>query len=253
MSTPHDEWAAVAERFGADLEQVRRDHLISHVLAAIAADVPTDDLVFFGGTALSRTHLADARLSEDIDLVARAPRNHVAAAIEAAVRRRLARTYGRPTWRPALTATRGAEPAVLEVDDTLGIQVQLVTAEGFLWPTEVRDVEQRYSDAPPARLRTLTAAGFAAAKLTTWMERHAPRDLYDLWALAERGHIDKEAVEVFVRYGPTGRPPADWIFAGAPDQDAWRRALGHQTRLRVTASEARAIARDTWARAVQAT
>lgn len=56
MSTPHDEWAAVAERFGADLEQVRRDHLISHVLAAIAADVPTDDLVFFGGTALSRTH-----------------------------------------------------------------------------------------------------------------------------------------------------------------------------------------------------
>jgi hypothetical protein len=127
MSTQRDEWAAVAERFGADLEQVRCDHLISHVLAAIAADVPTDDLVFFGGTALSRTHLADARLSEDIDLVAPAPRNSVAAAVEAVARRGLARTHGRPTWRPALTTTRGAEPAVLEVDDTLGIQVQLVT------------------------------------------------------------------------------------------------------------------------------
>ncbi len=249
MSAQRDEWTAVAERFGADLEQVRRDHLISHVLAAIAADVPTDDLAFFGGTALSRTHLDDARLSEDIDLVALAPRNHVAAAIEAAVRRGLARTHGRPTWRPALTATRGAEPAVLEVDDTLGIQVQLVTGEGFLWPTEVRDIEQRYSDAPPARLRTLTAAGFASAKLATWMERHAPRDLYDLWALAERGWIDAKAVEVFVRCGPTGRPPAEWVFAAAPGEDAWRRALGHQTRLRVTAAEAVAVARSAWAAA----
>lgn len=32
----------------------------------VAERSPTDDIVFFGGTALSRTHLADARLSEDI-------------------------------------------------------------------------------------------------------------------------------------------------------------------------------------------
>ena len=83
----YDEWSAVAERFGVDLEQVRRDHLISHVLGAIAEGVPTDDVVFFGGTALSRTCLTDARLSEDIDLVALAPRADVAARIELAVRR----------------------------------------------------------------------------------------------------------------------------------------------------------------------
>ena len=68
MSAQREEWAAVAEHFGADFEQVRRDHLISHVLAAIAADISTDDLVFFGGTALSRTYLADARLSDDIEV-----------------------------------------------------------------------------------------------------------------------------------------------------------------------------------------
>lgn len=72
--SPYDEWAAVADRFGADMEQVRRDHLISHLLAAIAAHVSTDDGVFFGGTALSRTFLTDARLSEDVDLIALAPR-----------------------------------------------------------------------------------------------------------------------------------------------------------------------------------
>jgi len=109
----YDEWAAVAERFGVDMEQVRRDHLISHLLGAIAAGVPADDVVFFGGTALSRTYLTDARLSEDIDLIAVVSRTDVAAQIEAAVRRGLARSHGRPTWRPALSATSGSQPATV--------------------------------------------------------------------------------------------------------------------------------------------
>lgn len=242
----HEEWAAVAERFGASLEQVRRDHLISHVLAALANGVPTDQLLFFGGTALSRTHLTDARLSEDIDLVAFGSRVEVAAAIEDAVGRRLARSHGQPTWRPALTSTRDAQPATLEVEATLGIQVQLVSGDGFLWPTEVREIDQRYSDAPPAALRTLTAAGFAAAKLAAWMERRAARDLYDLWALAERDLIDASAADVFTRKGPIGQPPPSWVFDQAPDETTWRRSLAHQTRLRVTAAEALAVVRDAW-------
>lgn len=242
----YDEWAAVAERFGVDMEQVRRDHLISHLLGALAAGVPSDDVVFFGGTALSRTYLTDARLSEDIDLIALAPRTDVAAQIEVAVRRGLARSHGRPTWRPALSATSGSQPATVGVEGTASIQVQLLTGEGYLWPTEVRDIDQRYSDAPPSRLRTLTAAGFAAAKLSAWMDRHAPRDLYDLWALAERGLIDADALDVFTRCGPQSRPPAGWAFKDAPDETAWRRALGHQTRLRVSAAAALDSVRDAW-------
>ncbi|TQL01096.1 nucleotidyl transferase AbiEii/AbiGii toxin family protein [Cellulomonas sp. SLBN-39] len=241
--TQQAEWEEVADRFGAALEQVRRDHLISHVLAALSSDVSTDDLVFFGGTALSRTFLADARLSEDIDLIALAPRPTVAAQVAAAVRRGLARSHGRPAWRPALTETSGSQPAELVVDGTASVQVQLLSGAGYLWPTEVREIEQRYSDAPPARLRTLTGAGFAAAKLGTWIDRHAPRDLYDLWALAERGLIDADAVEVFVRRGPFGRPPQAWVFDSAPAERAWRYALGHQTRLRVTAEHALVVVR----------
>lgn len=112
-------------------------------------------------------------------------------------------------------------------------------------------MEQRYSDAPPARLRTLTGAGFAAAKLAAWMDRHAPRDLYDQWAMRERALIDATAVDVFVRHGPTGRPPAEWVFAHGPDEETWRRALGHQTRLTVTAAEALASVRDAWASAAR--
>jgi hypothetical protein len=44
----------VSAEFGVDDSQVRRDHLISHVLRALSdLDVP---VTFFGGTALSRTH-----------------------------------------------------------------------------------------------------------------------------------------------------------------------------------------------------
>lgn len=95
MSGPLEEWHRVAAQFGVGIEQVRRDHLISHVLAALARSLPTDDVVFFGGTALSRTFLVDARLSEDVDLIALAPRAEVARAIEHAVARGLARTHGR--------------------------------------------------------------------------------------------------------------------------------------------------------------
>lgn len=243
----YDEFDAVAERFGVDTEQVRRDNLLSHVLAAITSGISTDDVVFFGGTALSRTYLADARLSEDIDLIALAPRAQLAAAIESAVARGLARSHGRVTWLPALTATAGSQPATLSVEGVDGIQVQLLAGDGYTWPTEVRDVEQRYSDAPPARLRTLTASAFAAAKLAAWMDRRAPRDLYDQWALSERGLVDDAALDVFVRHGPTGKPPARWAFATGPDEQAWRRALGHQTRLTVTAADALAAVREAWA------
>lgn len=245
-ATRHDEWEAVADEFGVDIEQVRRDHLVSHVLAAISEGVDTDDLVFFGGTALSRTYLTDARLSEDIDLIALASRAGVAARIEAAVRQGLARSHGRPLWRPRLSATTGSQPATLAFEGIASVQVQLVSGEGYFWPTEVRAIEQRYGDAPPARLRTLTAPGFAAAKLSAWMERRAPRDLYDLWALGERALIDTPALEAFVRWGPHARPPESWVFETAPDETVWRRALGHQTRLRVSAAEALGAVREAW-------
>lgn len=65
----HDELIAVADQFGVAEEHVRRDHLISHVLASLSQIAP--DVLFVGGTALARTHLANpaagGRLSEDID------------------------------------------------------------------------------------------------------------------------------------------------------------------------------------------
>lgn len=237
----------VVARFGVDGQQVRRDHLISHVLAALSQHLDTDDLVFFGGTALSRTHLADARLSEDIDLVALGHRDRIAQQIETAVARSgIARSHGRPGWRPPPTATKGSQPAVLVVPDGTSIQVQLLSGDGYRWPTEVVGVEQRYSDAAPAVLRVLTSEGFAATKLTAWLDRRAPRDLYDLWAMSRRGLITAEAARVFTTYGPFGHMPAIRMFEPAPSVPEWTRALAHQTNLTVGPREAADIVAAAW-------
>ena len=83
--------------FGVDSEQVVRDHIISHALAAISS-VGTDDVIFFGGTALARTHLIGLRLSEDIDLIARGDRSTIADKVEDALARRRRRSFGAVTY-----------------------------------------------------------------------------------------------------------------------------------------------------------
>src|SRR5699024_10710878 len=65
----------------------------------------------------------------------------------------------------------------------------------------------RYSHAPPARLRVLTAAAFGAAKLSTWLDRHASRDLYDLYAMAQR-HLITARVRRPVHPTRSADPPS---------------------------------------------
>jgi hypothetical protein len=111
--------------------------------------------------------------------------------------------------------------------------VRLLGGEGYTWSTEVMEVQQRYSDARPARLRVLTADAFAAAKLSAWIDRGTPRDLYDLWAMSERRLIGPSALRVFISHGPFGKPPAAWVFERDIDEGERKRAIGHQTRLQV--------------------
>jgi hypothetical protein len=149
-----DEEVAVGDRFGVALPQVRRDHLISHLLAAISEHA-ADHVLFFGGTALSRTWAPDGRLSEDIDLIAIGPRPKVAEVLERLLIRATRREFPGLRWEPRLTEVRDPYPAILTTTDNLTVRVQLLRAEGYQpWPTTTMPLVQRCSDAPPA---TLTA------------------------------------------------------------------------------------------------
>jgi predicted nucleotidyltransferase component of viral defense system len=237
-----EERIAVARQFGVAEEQVVRDHAISHVLAAIAG-IGTDEVVFFGGTALSRTHLTALRLSEDIDLIAYGHRGEIGDRIEAAISRQIGRTLGTASFTPHIRETTHPDPAVMQVGDTR-IQIQLLSSEGYpAWPTELVDIEQRYSDAAPARLRVLTPAAFVASKLASWADREAPRDLYDLWALAKAGKVDSEAASVFGRFGPY-TSVSKVAFTRVPTDGEWEAALAHQCVTQVGPEEAARAVRD---------
>nr|WP_036495219.1 nucleotidyl transferase AbiEii/AbiGii toxin family protein [Nocardia sp. BMG111209] len=243
-----DERDTVATRFGVAPEQVERDHLISHLLAALS-DRFADRLQFIGGTALARTHLTNGRLSEDIDLVALGNRTELAAEIDAALPRAIARSHGRLVWEPELTAVRDIESANLRTSSGVFVKIQLLSArDRTVWPAELRMLEQRYSDVPSARLPVPTLPAFAASKTATWHDRRASRDLWDLWALAGIGAIDAEACALFKRYGPTNRPPGAHLFDRPPKQDDWVSQLAGQTRLTVSATTALAVVGSAWAR-----
>ncbi len=234
-------------------KQVEGDHLISHVLAVLAQEFG-DRIHFIGGTALARTHLPDGRLSEDIDLIAVDDRKSVAADLDAALPRALARTHGRLTLDPALSRGPDTRPAVLRTSGGLTVRLQLLSSrDRTVWPTERRALVQRYADAPAAELSVPTLPAFAASKTATWVDRHAARDLWDLWALNRMGAIDAAAEDLYRRYGPTNQPPAPHDFATAPTEADWRNQLAGQTRLTVSARDALGDVRDAWAQIVAST
>jgi predicted nucleotidyltransferase component of viral defense system len=243
-----DERDEIAQRFGVALEQVERDHLISFLLAFLSANFG-ERIQFIGGTALARTHLPDGRLSEDVDLIAVGDRKGVAADLDTALPRALARTHGRLTLDPPLIGLADADAAILRSTGGISVRIQLLSARArVLWPSERRSLEQRYRDAPTAELVVPTLPAFAASKTATWADRRAPRDLWDLWALSRIGAIDAAASELYRRFGPTNQPPAEHLFKKAPSDAQWHTQLAGQTRLTIAAAEALATVRDSWAR-----
>jgi Nucleotidyl transferase AbiEii toxin, Type IV TA system len=139
------ELRSVADRFGVDDQQVRRDHLISLLLAVLSSEF-ADQVLFFGGTALSRTHLPVGRLSEDLDLIAVTDRRTVASGLDERLPRSVQRDYGTLVWSPALSDVQERHPAALSTFDGLTVRIQLLTRVGYPpWPTERRAIEQRYS------------------------------------------------------------------------------------------------------------
>ena len=222
------EIASVAARFGAPETQIIRDHLISHVLSAIGKWPDRDDLTFFGGTALCRTWLPDLRLSEDIDLLVEASvdaenlRHHVSSAIR--------RNSPNLTWNRLRNQN--------DVDSwTLGDADRQLKVEFVRWrdgwqeiPIAASQVRLRYSDLPETiQLQVPTPTGFGAMKLMAWFDRHTPRDLYDLAALADEGHIDATAVRLVKAVaGFTPTPLVLQRTVPRKVESAWQAELGHQ-------------------------
>jgi len=218
-----------AKKFGAPHSQILRDHLISHVIAALADWPNQQHITFFGGTALCRTWLPNLRLSEDIDLLLDRPDD--TAAIRDHVSRQLRREFPSLTWT-ALGTQHEVQTWTL-TDNQLELKIQFAqwrigwqhTLTGT--PTAV---QLRYSDLPEtATLTVPDPSSFAAMKLLAWFDRFTPRDLFDLAALADAGHIDQRAthmVKEIAGFTPTTQTTGTTVRQSV--QTTWQDELGHQ-------------------------
>ena len=240
-----DELATWAATFGVADEQVRRDHLISHILAAIAA-LGGAGLVFFGGTALARTHLPVFRLSEDVDFLAD-PQQEWPARLEVGLPRALRRHFGTVGWDPAPSVVAYREAARLVAGD-FSVRVQFVRldTEQTRWPVERRPLEMRYADAQSAHLVVPTRPAFAAMKTMAWADRHAPRDLADLAALAALGAFDASAAALVVDMAGWTPGPATFDRIPPSTRAEWSATLAHQMAVVPDPDDCLREVRDAW-------
>lgn len=96
-------------------------------------------------------------------------------------------------------------------------------------PTERHPLSLRYPDLPAQVEATVpTLDGFAAMKMSAWVDRHAARDLFDLAGLAHAGAFTQDAADIFRML--TGRPVTLAEFSTVPTitSETWSPQLAHQ-------------------------
>ena len=238
-----DEAETVRKIFGSSEAQVRRDHAISHILAAIQN--LSSQMVFYGGTALSRTFLTAGRLSEDIDLYC--DDRHALCQRLNALPELIEEEFPQSNWQKLPSQSRDDERFYLNCEPEIQIQIQVVDSRSRLWqriPIELTDIHQRYSDVPRTKMHAPTFDGFVAMKASAWLDRRTARDLFDLDALSRVGKVSDEARKLVVDL--LGYQLSNRMMAGRVFGD-WQIELAHQTRLERTEDQCMARILDWWA------
>lgn len=213
------------QKFGVPIEQIMRDHAISHVLSVIKR-VKTP-FTFYGGTALARTYLPFGRLSEDIDIFS-TRREELIREFES-LSGWLEQEFPNAEWVVNPAKLEDGESALLRCGPGIHVRIQLVDSTIRNWgavPLETAKIEQRFSDVPATELRVPTLNGFVAMKALSWFDRGAPRDLFDMGGLAKFGHVTEIAratIEQILGF----RLTTSMIHRSAAGD--WQTELAHQT------------------------
>ena len=192
-------------------------------------------MVFFGGTALSRTFLPEGRLSEDIDLYStdRKALCHELGDLPDLIEEEFPQAY----WDVLPSQTVDPRSSLLVCDTSIQIKIQVVDSLSRGWqsiPTKPVSIYQRYSDVPNTQLVVPIFDGFVAMKVLAWFDRGTPRDLFDLAGLARVGEVSSEARELIKKL--RGFELTEKMLS-RKISGLWQEELAHQTRLTVSEEE----------------
>lgn len=249
---------------GVRAKQIEKDYVISWILWGINRnEFISNHLVFKGGTCLKKMYYADYRYSEDMDFTLRNDdisdeellRNFqlIFEKIHEESRITLAITEdsidhhdasGSLTFKLSYTATHGSDQ----------IKVDVTRKETIEFETEYLPVLNPYSDltgGEETRIYCYSLKEVFIEKMTAFMGRTIPRDLYDFYYLVEeagpdprdvkaefirkasqKGHDPKELLEVFMHKAKTFE--RDWQLSlgkqmkqsELPDfNNVWRKSI----------------------------
>jgi hypothetical protein len=215
-----------ARRLGVDIELIRKDYVLNHVLAALAESA--DDIVFRGGTALARAYWPDFRISEDLDFLVEGRLAQATEFLERAARVAAERTG----VDLAVEVTRPDSDMVRALVGWGEVQlaVDLNRAEQPALSLERRGLDLPYSDLSPEPrgIRVVALEEILANKWYMLDERKEPRDLFDLWfGICVREVALVSVAEAFrTKYRAE---PSMWRIERARKLEAaWDERLAHQ-------------------------
>lgn len=183
---------------------LERDYCLSWFLVGLSHSPLKDVLYFKGGTALKKCYFPEYRFSEDLDftLATELPFPNIQETLNIAfsyternsgIKLRFDR-YDRRTHENSYTfflAYEGPLPSVSAKD----VKVDITRREKIVFEIENRILLQQYDeyeDLPDdAVILVYSLAEIGAEKVIALLDpaRNEPRDLYDVWYLAEHRHI----------------------------------------------------------------
>ncbi|HBL15736.1 MAG TPA: nucleotidyl transferase AbiEii/AbiGii toxin family protein [Elusimicrobia bacterium] len=194
---------------------LERDYCLAWFLAALSQEKLGERLAFKGGTAIKRCYVGDYRFSEDLDftLTEETPFEDIRQGLEPVFARvhsasgimfRFSRE-DRQAHSNSHTFCLGYEGPLPATAAGKEVKVDITIREKIVFPVERRPVlrgYEEYADLPEGTaLRVYSLDEIAVEKTVAVMDRarNEPRDLYDIWYLAEEAHVDldhlKGAVE----------------------------------------------------------
>ena len=219
------EWAA---RLGVAEQQVRHDHLVSHLIVGLEG---IDRVVFFGGTALSRTYLEGRRLSEDIDLYLDPRQPPDQGAVVEQLQEGSQREFPGLSIESARRQSDVTTYVATHADLSISVQIVGARPEHRAYEIDEAAVSLRYSDLQPSvALLVPNVATFGAMKLGAYEDRRAARDLFDLAELVIISGLTSKSLAILKQVrgvGPIKHRYADHL---RPTNSEWQTQLGHQTK-----------------------
>ena len=184
---------------------LERDYCLAWFLIGLSGSSLREHLVFKGGTALKRCYFGDYRFSQDLDftLASEIPLESILIGLDD-VYARVRSASGIPfrfsrkdrkkhqNSHTFYLAYEGPLPAATPKE----VKVDITISERFVFPIKERPVlrgHDEYADLTEdnkIRVYALEKIGVEKVVALTDRARNEPRDLYDIWYLTSRQHVD---------------------------------------------------------------